>query len=154
MWGTCHLRSRAPGNEQYLVKRIKVCYSLMYKLSEYINLINIHLYICIYKFNSYTFTCQIETVRYGPITKSPAKCHKDDLQGQGISPMMKGWDSWGWTRRSPEVPPNLNYSGLLWSCQSLCFFLESDWERYFDTWFIKIMDTLFLQWSRKQKIKW
>lgn len=32
MWGKRHLRVRAPGKEQYLVKRIKVCYSLMYKL--------------------------------------------------------------------------------------------------------------------------
>lgn len=85
---------------------------------------------------------------------SPAKCHKDDLWDQGISPVMKGWESWGWPRWSPEVPPSLNYSGILWSCQSLCFFIESDWERYFDTSFIKITDTLFLQWSGKQKIKW
>lgn len=93
-------------------------------------------------------------MRYGPIIKSPAKCHKDDLWDQGISPVMKGWESWGWPRWSPEVPPSLNYSGLLWSCQSLCFFIKSDWERYFDTSFIKITDTLFLQWSGKQKIKW
>lgn len=110
--------------------------------------------LCTYKLTFLYFHMSHKLWDMDQLPRAQQSTTKTTYRTKAISSMMKAWESWGWPRWSPEVPPSLNYSGLLWSCHSLCFFIEIDWERYFDTSFIKIMDSLFLQWSGKQEIKW